>query len=270
MNNRPIGIFDSGVGGLTVFKEIRQLLPNEDVVYFGDTARVPYGAKSVEAVRRFSNEIFSFLKRQDIKMLVVACNTASALALGSLKQTSDIPIVGVIEPGVRAALRAAHTGPIGIIGTKATISSAVYQNLIYRYRSEIKVAARACPLLVPIIEENLLDSDIAWAALKMYLTDIKRQNVKALILACTHYPLLKPLISKFFGGETVLVDSAAETALEVFELIKARRLLSNSLAAGKETFYVSDDPHSFSQIASAFLGRPLGGRCLLHTWQNED
>jgi len=214
MDNRPIGIFDSGIGGLTVFKEIRALLPNEDLIYFGDTARVPYGSKSVQVIRNFSSEIAAFLSLQNVKMLVIACNTASALALSTLKSETSLPVIGVIDPGVRAAVKVAGEGPVGVIGTRATIKSGAYQDRIIRLRCNLKVVARACPLLVPIVEENLMQSDIARMALDMYLSDFRKQNVSSLILACTHYPLLKQLINEYFEGKTLLIDSACETACD--------------------------------------------------------
>lgn len=269
MDNRPIGIFDSGVGGLTVAREIRYLLPNENLIYFGDTARVPYGGKSIEMIQKFSAEISKFLILQNVKMLVVACNTASAVALNKLKTEISIPIIGVIDPGVRAAMKAVGDDPVGVIGTKGTIASGIYQDKIRGFRSKIKVLARACPLLVPIVEENLINSDIAKKALELYLNDFKKHNIKTLILACTHYPLLKSLINDFFEGNTILVDSATETALEVKEILQARRLCTNHTQSGKDTFFVSDAPESFCDIAGEFFGRQLVGECFQHLWQNE-
>jgi glutamate racemase len=269
MDNRPIGIFDSGIGGLTVFKEIRAMLPHEDLIYFGDTARVPYGSKSVQVVRRFSAEIASFLALQNVKMLVIACNTASALALGTLKTETSLPVIGVIDPGVRAAVKGAGEGPVGVIGTRATIASGAYQDRISRLRCNLHVIARACPLLVPIVEENLMHSDIARMALEMYLGDFKKKQVSSLILACTHYPLLKDLINQFFDGKTLLIDSARETAVEVREVLQARRINTDATQAGRETYFVSDSTEAFAEIAADFLGRPVAGECYLHSWQNE-
>lgn len=269
MDNRPIGVFDSGVGGLTVFKEIRELLPSENLIYFGDTARVPYGGKSVQVIQKFSSEIAGFLEMQNVKMIVVACNTASALALNKLKTETSLPVIGVIDPGVRAAIKCAGSGTIGVIGTRATINSGVYQERVSRLRVNLKLVARACPLLVPIVEENLLDSDIARLALEMYLSDFKKLQISALILACTHYPLLKPLINDFFEGRTALVDSASETAREVKEMLQARRITTEETHRGCEQFYVSDSPEAFSAIAADFLGRPVAGECFLHSWQND-
>ncbi len=269
MDNRPIGIFDSGVGGLTVLKEIRNLLPSENLIYFGDTARVPYGGKSVQVIQRFSTEIAHFLEMQNVKMIVVACNTASALALSKLKASTSLPVIGVIDPGVRAAIKAATSGVVGVIGTRATILSGAYQERVTRLRSNIKVVARACPLLVPIVEENLLNSEIARLTLEMYLGDFKKMGISSLILACTHYPLLKPLIDEFFAGKVTLVDSACETAREVKEMLAARRISIEDVRRGSEQFFVTDSPEGFAAIAEDFLGRPLGGDCIMHSWQTE-
>ncbi len=266
MDNRPIGIFDSGVGGLTVFKEIRKLLPQENLIYFGDTARVPYGNKSPLVVQKYSLEIAKFLEMQNVKMIVIACNTASALALSSLKNEVRIPVIGVIEPGVRAAIKSAQNNSIAVIGTKATISSEAYQNRIKRLRSSINVIAIPCPLFVPIVEENLINTKIAKDAMEMYLSDLKKTNIKSVILACTHYPLLKEQISNFFDNKIELVDSAYETAKEVKETLEARRILTEQENNGKETFFVSDSPETFSNIAANFLNRPIDGKCIFHPW----
>mgnify|MGYP001301582820 CR=1 FL=1 len=270
MDTRPIGIFDSGVGGLTVYKEIRRLLPHEDLIYFGDTARVPYGGKSVKVIQKYSSEIARFLEIQGVKLLVVACNTASALALNRLKSDCSVPVIGVIDPGVRAAVRAANGGKIGVIGTRGTINSEAYQSRIIRLRSDIEVLARPCPLLVPIVEENIIDSEIARLAIHMYLQEFKSASVSSLILACTHYPLLKKAISDFFGGGVALIDSAEETAFEVKEMLKARRIQGDENHHGKDEFYVSDCPESFSEIGEAFLGRSMNSGCFLHSWQSDD
>jgi glutamate racemase len=267
-DNRPIGIFDSGVGGLTVFKELRRLLPNENLIYFGDTARVPYGGKSAQVITRFSSEILDFLKLQNVKMVVVACNTASALALNKLKAQTELPVIGVIEPGVRAAIKAAQNNIVGVIGTKGTISSQAYQGRLERYKPSIRVLARACPLLVPIVEENLHNSDIARLTVDKYLNTFKGTGLDTLILACTHYPLLKPLINEFFEGKVTLVDSATETAKEVKEVLVARRLVAETEKEGTERFYVSDSPEVFSEIAVSFLDRPLKGPCSSHSWSD--
>lgn len=266
MDNRPIGIFDSGVGGLTVFKEIRKLLPNENLIYFGDTARVPYGNKSTQVVQKYSLEIANFLEMQNVKMIIIACNTASALALSTLRNEVKIPVIGVIEPGVRAAIKAAKNNIIAVIGTKATISSGAYQNRIKRLRNSINVIAIPCPLFVPIVEENLINSKIAEDAMEMYLSDLKRTDVKSVILACTHYPLLKQNIKSYFDNKVELVDSAYETAKEVKETLEARRMETEQETSGREKFYVSDSPETFSSIATNFLNRPIDEKCVFHPW----
>ncbi len=266
MDNRPIGIFDSGVGGLTVFKEIRRLLPQENIIYFGDTARVPYGNKSPLVVQKYSLEIAKFLEMQNVKMIVIACNTASALALSTLRNEVRIPVIGVIEPGVRAAIKSAQNNSIAVIGTRATINSEAYQNRIKRLRSSINVIAIPCPLFVPIVEENLMNTKLADDALDMYLSKLKKTDIKSIILACTHYPLLKDKISSFFEGEINLVDSAYETAKEVNETLEARRITTEQDSSGKESFFVSDSPETFSSIAANFLSRPIDGKCVFHPW----
>ncbi len=261
IDNRPIGIFDSGVGGLTVFKEIKKLMPNENLTYFGDTARTPYGGKSQEVIQKYACEILDFLQMQNVKMIVVACNTASALALHKLKTITSLPVVGVIDPGVRAAVKALKGDKIGVIGTKATIKSNSYQSRLSRLRTNVEVIAKPCPLLCPIVEENMHHSEIAKLTLKTYLQDFKKINIDALILACTHYPLLKPLIKEFFDNKVTLVDPAYETAFEVKEVLQARRILAEPEKTGTERFYVTDSPESFSEIAVNFLGRELNGEC---------
>lgn len=269
MDNRPVGIFDSGVGGLTVFKEIRSMLPGEDLIYFGDTARVPYGSKSVQVIRKFSREIATFLENLNVKMIVIACNTASAFALNLIRSETSLPVVGVIDPGVRAAVKAAENGIIGVIGTKGTINSGAYQEKITRLRSNAKIVAQPCPLLVPIVEENLLNSEIARMALKMYLSELKELKISSLILACTHYPLLKPLIQDYLGTQTSLIDSARETAKEVKDVLEARRICNSAEKPGKEKFFVSDSTEAFAEIAEKFLSRSINGECFLHSWEHE-
>ncbi len=269
MDERPIGVFDSGVGGLTVVKELRSLLPAEDIVYFGDTARVPYGNKSIPVIRRFSLEIARFLESMRVKMLVIACNTATALALDYLKRQTDLPIVGVIEPGVRAAVNAIKNGRIGVIGTSATIRSEAYQSRLHRFRPRDVILAKPCPLLVPLVEENLLDAPVTKMALDMYLSEWRESGIDGLILACTHYPLLKPLIEDYFQGRVRLIDSAQETAREVGELLLARRLQAPPDRMGSEEFYVSDSPENFTAIGSAFLGRPLQRVFLEPVWKRD-
>lgn len=269
MDDRPIGVFDSGVGGLTVVKEIRQILPCEDIIYFGDTARVPYGNKSIPVIRRFCLEIIRFLEEMRVKMIVVACNTASALALDFIRRQTSLPVVGVIDPGVRAALMESKDGIIGVIGTVATIRSEAYQSRLRRLKSGVQVYSRACPLLVPLVEENLLDTPITRQVLEMYLSEFRDMPLETLILACTHYPLLKKPISEFLGPDVRLIDSAQETAREVAEVLKARRISAAQDRSGAEEFYVSDSPESFSAVGAPFLGRDMKRVFLEPVWQRE-
>lgn len=254
MNDRPIGVFDSGVGGLTVVKELSALLPCENIVYFGDTARVPYGNKSMPAIRRFSLEIAQFLESLRVKIIVVACNTASALALDYLRRQITVPVIGVIDPGVRGALKHAPAGKIGVIGTRATIRSGAYQTRIHQLKRDCMVYSKSCPLLVPLVEENLLAAPVTEIALEMYLTELRDADLETLILACTHYPLLKKPISDFLGSSVHLVDSAFETAVEVSQLLNARRMNTDREVNGNCEFYVSDDPEDFVKIGNLFLG----------------
>ncbi len=265
MDTRPIGVFDSGVGGLTVVKEIHRLLPAEHIVYCGDTARVPYGGKSLPVIQQFSLEIMRFLEQVGVKLIVVACNTASSVALDHLKQHTELPVIGVIEPGVRAAIRHTTTGRIGVIGTRATIRSSAYQQRLRRLRHDCVVQARACPLLVPIVEENLLETPIARLALQHYLTEFGGGAIDTLILACTHYPLLKTLIAETLPGVD-LVDSAAETAIEVQELLAARRLASTQRHPGELKFNVSDSPETFVEIGRRFLETDMANVTMVSDW----
>lgn len=256
-DNRPIGVFDSGVGGLTVVKRLREKLPNEDIIYFGDTARVPYGNKSVDVIKRFSIEIAEFLQIQDVKLIVTACNTASALALSHLRRNTVLPVIGVIDPGVRAALKLSRTGKIGVIGTRATIKSDAYGSRIRELRADSEVISVACPLLVPLVEENLLAGPITRSILEMYLGNLKTVSVETLILACTHYPLLKQAISEVIGTGTELIDSASETAIEVAEVLEARRISGSTEREGNLKLFVSDSPENFARVGCNFLGRPM-------------
>ena len=255
---RPIGVFDSGLGGLTAVREIMRQLPNESVVYFGDTARLPYGNKSQETVTRFSLEIATFLMRQDIKCLVVACNTASSHALGALQRRfEEVPVMGVIEPGVRAALAQSPGGRIGVIGTLATVGSQAYAHAIQAHLPAAAVIQRACPLFVPLVEEGWLDHRVTRLVAEEYLAELRQGNLESLILGCTHYPLLAPLLHELMGPVVRLVDSGAEAARATAELLASR----GQLAAGPAShhIYLSDEPRrrSFSQVAERFLGRQL-------------
>ena len=258
MSWQAIGIFDSGVGGLTVLREIIGALPQEDTIYFGDTARVPYGTKSPETVARYSREITSFLVRRDIKLLVVACNTASAVALGALKREFSIPVVGVIEPGARRAVEVTRSGRIGVIGTAGTIKSSAYTRAIKRLDPAAEVLTRACPLFVPLAEEGWTDNQVARLTAQSYLQELKDAGVDTLVLGCTHYPLLKPIIAETMGPGVALVDSAEETARTVAEILAKKKLLRPVTEHGNHHYYVSDIPAGFIRVGNRFLGGRLG------------
>lgn len=254
---RPIGIFDSGVGGLTVVSRVQDILPNENIIYFGDTARVPYGTKSKETVTRFSVENVEFLMRHDVKLIIVACNTASSLSLEFLKRCFRVPILGVIEPGAKAAARYTRTNRIGVIGTSATMASGAYERAIARLRSGKYIFNQSCPLFVPIVEEGWVDTKVARDIAAIYLKGMRSKNIDTLILGCTHYPLLKNVIGKVMGKSTRLVDSAEEVAREAKAVLEANGLLNNSGRPGKQKFFVSDEPPRFMKMAERFLRRKI-------------
>ncbi|MGA2193175.1 MAG: glutamate racemase [Nitrospirota bacterium] len=258
MTTNPIGVFDSGIGGLTVLKEIHHHLPGEDIIYFGDTARVPYGIKSAETVQRFSHEVADYLTAKDIKMLVVACNTASAAALTSLRESLPIPVIGVLMPGAYAATRATKTGKIGVIGTEGTVNSGAYPRLIRNIRPDASVVSRACPLFVPLVEEGRLSGEITTLAANEYLAALKGEGIDTLVLGCTHYPLIKPVIGEVMGPEVTLIDSAHETAQEVGRVLKKTGLLNGSDRPASISYYVTDAPERFKTVGERFLGYSIG------------
>lgn len=253
---RPIGVFDSGVGGLTVVKELMRQLPDENLVYFGDTARVPYGIKSKETVIRFSIENILFLLKQDVKLICVACNTASSVALPVIKNHFKVPVVGVITPGVREAVYATKNKRIGVIGTKGTINSRAYEIEIKQLDPDIKVTVTACPLFVPFVEEGWYSGDVVMKVARKYLEPLKRAGVDTLILGCTHYPLLKPVIKNVMGAKVTLIDSAKQVAIEVKKILATEGLLTKGVR-GRQEFFVSDNPEWFSGLAKKFLGKPI-------------
>jgi len=255
---RPIGVFDSGVGGLTVVKELIRQLPFEDIIYFGDTARVPYGIKSKETVIRFSIENILFLLKHEVKLICVACNTVSSFALPVIKSHFRVPIVGVISPGVREAVYATQNKRIGVIGTKGTIKSRAYEFEIKQLDPAAKVTATACPLFVPFVEEGWLRGDVVIKVAKTYLRPLKEAGVDTVILGCTHYPLLKPVIKEVLGENVTLIDSAQQVAVEVKKILAAEDIL-NKGRKGKNKFYVSDNPEWFSSLAKRFLGHTVRG-----------
>lgn len=255
---KPIGVFDSGIGGLTVLKEIKYHLPDENLIYFGDEARFPYGIKSAETVTRFSHEIADYLLGLDIKMLVVACNTATACALGSLRERLPIPVVGVLMPGAYAAARATVTGRVGVIGTEGTVSSGVYARLIKNIRPGTEVFVRACPLFVPLVEEGRLSGEITRLAAEEYLAPLKEEHVDTLVLGCTHYPLLKQVIGQVMGPSVILVDSAHETAQEVKRVLAKKDLANLPGGSASTRYFVTDAPERFKAIGERFLGYEIG------------
>ncbi len=253
MDKRPIGIFDSGVGGLTVLREIMETMPGESTVYLGDTARVPYGTKSGETVTKYAIQNAEFLISKDIKLLIVACNTATAYALGELQKRFDIPIIGVIEPGAEMAVSATRARQIGVIGTEGTIASGAYFNAIKAIDQKVAVRTRACPLFVPLAEENWADTDIARLTAKKYLLELKQQGIDVLLLGCTHYPLLKETISYVMGDEVVLIDSAVATAAEVDRLLVEKDISAKGSGNQSHTFFVTDSPKRFEEVGRKFL-----------------
>jgi glutamate racemase len=255
---QAIGIFDSGVGGLTVLRELTKTLPQEDTIYFGDTARVPYGTKSPDTVIRYSQEIAAFLTKQDIKLLVVACNTASAVALPTLRRSLSIPVVGVIEPGAKRAVEVTRSGVIGVIGTSGTIRSSAYSRAIKRLNPNISVLARPCPLFVPLAEEGWTDNEIARMTAHLYLDELRQADVDTLVLGCTHYPLLKKTIADVIGPNVTLVDSAEETARTVATILQEKKLLRPHAEQGNHHYYVTDVPAGFIRVGNRFLGGKLG------------
>jgi len=257
LNTKPIGIFDSGIGGLTVLREVAQRMPNEDIIYLGDTARVPYGIRSPETVVKYTLQNASFLMRQGIKILIVACNTASAVGIEKLREEIPLPVIGVIEPGAKAALEHTSSGRIGVIGTQATISSGAYQNILKGLRNDTMIVARACPLFVPVVEEGWTSGPIAEAIVREYLSPLKGQSVDTLVLGCTHYPLLKDLIGAVLGEETTLIDSAVETALGTETLVIQKNLRNASGRRGKKRFFVTDSPNRFREVGARFLGEDI-------------
>ena len=253
-SNQPIGVFDSGLGGLTVVKELNHLLPNEGIVYFGDTARVPYGTKSAETIIRYSREIVKVLLKHKVKMVVVACNTASSLALDVLKKEFDLPILGVIEPGARKAVGVTRNNRVGIIATSSTVKSGKYAKKIVQLNKNIIVTSQSCPLFVPLVEEGWFDHSVTYQVAQEYLGDMKKNKVDTLILGCTHYPLLKEVVHRVMGPKVQLVDSAQEVALQVKELLIKNRILRTRLGPCQHLYIVSDEPKQFQRLAMRFLG----------------
>jgi len=258
MNSSPIGIFDSGIGGLTVARAVFDQLPRESTVYFGDTARVPYGPKSPETVRRYSLEILRWLLDQRVKAVVIACNTSTAHALDTLQAESPVPVIGVIEPGARAAADHADGSPVGVIGTVGTIASNAYAKAIHRVRGDARVEQKACPLFVPLVEEGWFDHPAAALIAQEYLAPLSAAGVGSLVLGCTHYPLLRPLLQRVMGPEVRLIDSGEETARVVASVLRERGLEAPEGGSAEHRFVVSDDEARFRQVGARFIGERLG------------
>jgi glutamate racemase len=254
---RPIGIFDSGIGGLTVLKEIYRKFPHEGTVYLGDTARVPYGIRSPETVTRYSFENTRFLFSKEVKMIVIACNTASSISLAAIRDSVPVPVIGVIEPGAKAAAGATGNKRIGVIGTEATIRSNAYAQAIRAIDSGIQVFGIACPLFVPLVEEGWTEGTIAEMVAREYLKDMKRREIDTLVLGCTHYPLLKGILAEVMGERVSLIDSAVETAREIEAILGSLALLNTSDSKGSREFYVTDSPEKFKTVGERFLGESI-------------
>jgi len=256
-DTRPIGIFDSGVGGLTVFSEVEKTLPREEIVYFGDTARVPYGTKSKETVTKFSVENIEFLMKHNVKLVLVACNTASSLSLEFLKRCFRVPIIGVIDPGAKNSVDRTRNNRIGVIGTSATISSGAYEKAIKKISSKMAVFSQDCPLFVPLVEEGWSYKSVTFEVASTYLNSLKKKNIDTLILGCTHYPLLKNVIRKVMGNKVSLVDSAGEVAKEAKSVLDAGGLMNKKQGKKKHKFFVSDEPEHFIRLGERFLNRKM-------------
>jgi len=257
LSQKPIGVFDSGVGGLTVVSQIFQQLPDEQVIYFGDMGRTPYGIRSAEVIKRFSRQNVNFLLEQDVKSIVVACNTASALALNYIEGIFSIPMMGVIEPGAKAAARYTKNNRIGVIGTEATIGSSSYTKALVKINPELKVFGLACPLFVSLAENGYIEKQAAYLIAEDYLVPLREKNIDTLVLGCTHYPPLKGIIGKVMGEKVRLVDSADETARTVRQMLTELGLANKSNKKPAHKFYVSDTPEKLKAISKYFVDRPI-------------
>ena len=256
MNKSPIGVFDSGLGGLTVLKEIMKILPNENIIYFGDTARVPYGPRSKDTVTKYTFQAINFLISEGVKAIVIACNTATARCLKEANEKYDIPIIGVIEAGARTAAYSTKNKIVGVIGTDGTVRSKAYNSEIGKLDKNIQIIDKACPLFVPIVEEGWSNTDIASLTAKRYLKGLMDAGIDSLVLGCTHYPLLKKTIGEIVGEDVKLVNPAKETALDLKEILEKNNLINCSENATYE-YYVSDIPEKFENLAREFLKKEI-------------
>lgn len=253
----PIGIFDSGVGGLTVFRAIERRLPLESLIYLGDTARIPYGTRSVSTVQRYALEDAAFIESKKVKAVVIACNTASALAADRLAQECKVPVIGVIQPGAERAVANTRSGYIGVIATEATVASGAYERAMMALRGRLEIISRACPLFVPLAEEGWVSHDVTRQVAEEYLAEMRDSRVDTLVLGCTHYPILRPVIQQVMGETVTYIDSGEAVADKVASLLEQRDLLRQSSEPRTEHFYVTDSATRFRRVAELFLGRPL-------------
>ncbi len=262
MDTRPIGVFDSGMGGLTAVRRMIRLLPGEDIVYFGDTGRVPYGGRSAETIVRYARQDVAFLRSFDLKAIVIACGTVSTTALDVLRRENDLPILGVVQPAARAAADATRTGRIGVIGTKATIRSGAYEAGIRVLLPQARLVAQACPLLVPLVEDGRVrrGDAVTERVVEEYLAPVKAAGVDTLVLGCTHYPLLADVISDYMGGDVTLIDTGEEAARAAAALLEERGRLNDPARAGERRYYASDSAEDFAATAALFLGKDISGR----------
>ncbi len=260
MNNKSIGVFDSGLGGLTAVKQIMQELPNENIIYFGDTGRVPYGTRSRDTIMKYARSDIRFLKSFDVKIIVIACGTASSAALPMIKDEFDVPIVGVIDAAVYAAVRATKNKKIGVIGTPGTIKSGEYEKQINAYDSSMQVFAKACPMFVPLVENGYFDTPVTRLIVEEYLEGIRSEGVDTLILGCTHYPLLEKVIHEYMGDGVTLINSGAEVAKYLKKKLDSETAHSEKIDENQYRYYVSDDISSFEELGGIFLEREINGQ----------
>lgn len=260
MDNRSIGVFDSGLGGLTTVKQIMKSLPNESIIYFGDTARVPYGTRSSDTILKYTRNDIRFLNSFGVKIIVIACGTASSVSLPGVKSEFDVPIVGVVDTAVYAAVRTTKNNKIGIIGTPGTIKSKSYETRIKEYDSEIETYAKACPLFVPLVENGHFDTEVSKLVIEEYLAEIKKAGVDTLILGCTHYPLLKDAIGRYMGEDVTLIDAGAEVAKYLKKRFDTEDLHDSNKDDAQYRFYVSDNIESFEELGSTFLETQINGK----------
>lgn len=259
MDNRPIGIFDSGLGGLTCVKEVMNIMPNENIIYFGDTGRVPYGTRSSDTIIKYVRQDINFLRQFDIKLIVIACGTASSAALPYITTEYDTDIIGVVEPASKMAVAATKNGKIGVLGTSGTINSEKYSEQIGNLNPEIKVISRACPMFVPVVENGYANSEVAEILANEYLKVMIENEVDTVILGCTHYPLLRDIIQSVVGTNVTLIDSGAAAAFEAKQIMSERGLFSDREEPGNANYYVSDTIHGFEELGSLFLTKEIVG-----------